>query len=333
LDILGVGRTFIQQTFDRLTKIIPPENVVVVTGSGYKDLVLEQLPQLLEQNVLLEPLRRNTAPCIAYATYKLLSKLSDATVVVAPSDHLILNEPEFQRVIEQAMDEAERSQSLMTIGIKPCRPETGYGYIQVAASAAEANSGKVCKVKTFTEKPNLEMAKVFVNSGEFVWNSGIFVWTLKAIRAALETYLPDLSKIFEAGAADYYTADEPAFILNSYAECKAISVDYGVMEKADNVHVICADFGWSDLGTWTSLYLQSDKDEQGNACLTDTVALDNVSSCLVRTPVGKLVVLQGLHDYLVVDANNVLMVCPRGDEGNLKMLINNTLLDKGKGYA
>jgi mannose-1-phosphate guanylyltransferase len=329
LDILGVGRTFIQQTFDRLTRLIPPENIVVVTGQSYKDLVMEQLPLVKEENVLLEPFRRNTAPCIAYAAYKLLKKNPNATMVVAPSDHLILNEAEFEATLKKAISFAEQGETLITIGIKPSRPETGYGYIQIVETVEEARGKDVCKVKTFTEKPNLEMAKVFVDSGEFFWNSGIFVWSLQSIKSSLEAHLPEVCRLFAAGRDAYYTPAEPQFILDAYAECKAISIDYGVMEKSENVHVICADFGWSDLGTWTSLYLQSEKDERGNALLSDSVALDEVSGCLVRTPRGKLVVLQGLDGYLVVDTNDVLMVCKRSDESELKQLINNTLLGKG----
>jgi mannose-1-phosphate guanylyltransferase len=333
LDILGTGRTFIQQTFDRLTKIIPPENIVVVTSSSYKDLVSEQLPQVLASNVLLEPLRRNTAPCIAYATYKLLTKERDATVVVAPSDHLILNEDEFIRVVNQAMQLAESGQNLITIGITPSRPETGYGYIQVAKSTKVAKCSAAYRVKTFTEKPNLDMARLFVDSGEFFWNSGIFIWTLQTIRAAFEAHLPHVGKLFEADGEVYYTAGEEQLIRNAYAECKAISIDYGVMEKAENVHVICADFGWSDLGTWSSLYLQSGKDDRENVLQSDNVALNNVRECLVHAPAEKLVVLQDLDGYLVVDTNDVLMVCKRSNENELKQLINNTLLGKGSAKA
>ncbi|MDR3329319.1 MAG: mannose-1-phosphate guanylyltransferase, partial [Prevotellaceae bacterium] len=320
LDILGVGRTFIQQTFDRLTQLIPPENVVVVTSSSYKALVMEQLPLVRECNVLLEPLRRNTAPCIAYATYKLLAREKNATVVVAPSDHLILNEEKFIDTVACAMRAAEADKSLVTIGIKPTRPETGYGYIQVAESVEVAKSKAVCKVKTFTEKPDLEMAKVFVSSGEFFWNSGIFAWTLQAIREAFAAYLPEVGKLFEGGAGAYYTPAEEPFISNAYAECKSVSIDYGVMEKAENVHVVCADFGWSDLGTWTSLYLQAEQDSCGNALQVGSAVLDNVHGCLVRTSAEKLVLLQDLSDYLVVDSDNVLMVCRRSNEGNLKQL-------------
>lgn len=333
LDVLGVGRTFIQQTFDRLARIIPPENIVVVTSQIYKELVMEQLPQVKEENILLEPLRRNTAPCIAYATYKLLKKSPNATVVVAPSDHLILNEAEFEKTIRKAMQFAEQGENLVTIGINPSRPETGYGYIQIVETVEEARKKDICKVKTFTEKPNLEMAKVFMESGEFFWNSGIFVWTLQSIKSALEAHLPEVSRLFESGADAYYTSGELQFILDTYAECKAISIDYGVMEKSENVHVICADFGWSDLGTWTSLYLQSLKDEKNNVVMSDNVVLDNVNNSLVRTPNGKLVVLQGLDNYMVVDTNDVLMICKRGDENELKQLINNTLLGKGSSMA
>lgn len=329
LDILGTGRTFIQQTFDRLTKIIPPENILVVTSSSYKDLVAEQLPLVREDNILLEPLRRNTAPCIAYATYKLLTKVSNATVVVAPADHLILNEAEFIRVMHQAMQLAESGENLITIGIKPSRPETGYGYIQVAKNAKTPRCSAAYRVKTFTEKPNLDMARLFVDSGEFFWNSGIFIWTLQAIRAAFEVHLPNVGALFEAGSEVYYTPREEQLIRSIYAECKAISIDYGVMEKAENVHVICADFGWSDLGTWNSLYLQAEKDDRENVLQQGNVAAYSVRGCLVHAPAEKLVVLQDLDGYLVVDANDVLMICKRNNDNELKQLINNTLLGKG----
>jgi mannose-1-phosphate guanylyltransferase len=263
----------------------------------------------------------------------LLKKNPNATVVVAPSDHLILNEAEFEKTLKNAMKFAEQGENLVTIGIKPSRPETGYGYIQIAETIEESKKKDICKVKTFTEKPNADMAKVFVNSGEFFWNSGIFVWTLQSIKSAFKAHLPEVSRLFESGENAYYTSNEPQFILDAYAECKAISIDYGVMEKSDNVHVICADFGWSDLGTWTSLYLQSEKDEKNNALLSSSIVLDNVSNSLVHTPSGKLVVLQDLDSYLVVDTNDVLMVCKKSNENELKQLINNVLLEKGAPMA
>lgn len=328
LDILGVGKTFIQQTFERVTKIIPKENVLVVTGRNHRDLVKEQLPELSDEQLLLEPLRRNTAPCIAYATYKLLSKNPDATVVVAPSDHLILNEPEFLDVLKRCLNFAETNKSLVTIGIKPTRPETGYGYIQVNPKQPLDDKSSVYKVKTFTEKPNLELAKVFVDSGEFFWNSGIFMWTLQSIKRELETSLPEVSNLFAAGADLYYTDKEEEFILNTYTECRNISIDYGVMEKAQDVSVFCADFGWSDLGTWGSLYLHSHKDENGNAVEADSILMHNVSNSMIKSAGKRLLVLKELDNYLVVDTDNVLLICPRGNDDEIKNFIGETLLSK-----
>ncbi|MGL5959806.1 MAG: mannose-1-phosphate guanylyltransferase [Bacteroidales bacterium] len=329
LDVLGVGRTLIQQTFDRLTHSIASENIVVVTSESYRDLVIEQLPQVKEENILLEPLRRNTAPCIAYATYKLLQKHPDATVVVAPADHLILKENEFAKTLNSAMEFAESKDALVTIGVPPSRPETGYGYIQVTECAKHAVYKEACKVKTFTEKPNLEMAKVFMDTGEFFWNSGIFIWTLQSIKNALEVHLPEVSNLFADGATQYYSCNEAQFISETYADCKSISIDYAVMEKSSNVYVFCADFGWSDLGTWESLYLQLPKDEAGNALQLETVQIDNASDCLVSAPKDKLVVVSGLSNYLIVDTQDVLMVCPRLDESAHKNLVNSILLDRG----
>ncbi|MGL4364563.1 MAG: mannose-1-phosphate guanylyltransferase [Bacteroidales bacterium] len=329
LDILGVGRTFIQQTFDRLTQSIPPENIIVVTSEAYLELVIEQLPQVKLENVLLEPLRRNTAPCIAYACYKLLQKYPNASLVVAPADHVILKEAEFAKTLQSAIAFAESNDALVTIGIPPNRPETGYGYIQVMECAKNEVFKEACKVKTFTEKPNLEMAKVFMQSGEFFWNSGIFIWTLQSIKNAMEEHLPEISKLFADGAKEYYSPNEKKFIADIYAECKSISIDYGVMEKSHNVYVFCADFGWSDLGTWTSLYMHLPKDEHGNALQTNNVQISNSKDCLLSAPDDKLIVLSGLSNYLVVDTNDVLMVCPRSEESVLKNMINSVLLDKG----
>jgi mannose-1-phosphate guanylyltransferase len=328
LDVLGTGRTFIQQTFDRLTQIIPPENILVVTGIPYRELVHEQLPQVLEQNILCEPMRRNTAPCIAYATYKLLQNNPDAIMVIAPSDHLILNDAEFIATIKNAVSFAQSGNNLVTIGIKPTRPETGYGYIQITEGAGSGEQLGICKVKTFTEKPNAEIAQTFVNSGEFYWNSGMFIWTLAGIRQAMEKHLPAMTKLFAAGADKYNTPQESKFIEEIYAECKPISIDYGVMEKADNVYVICASFGWSDLGSWTSLYLQLPPDDNQNAVGVSNVVLQNVSNTLVHTSARKLTVLHQLDGYLVVDTPDVLLVCKRGDDNEIKQIVNLVKLEK-----
>ncbi len=328
LDILGVGKTFIQQTYERFAKIIPRENILVVTGSIHERLVREQLPELKDENLLLEPLRRNTAPCIAYATYKLLQKNPDATVIVAPSDHLILNEAEFLDVAKRCVDFATESQTLVTIGIKPTRAETGYGYIQVNTKGKPEVGKKPYKVKTFTEKPNPEMAQVFLDSGEFFWNSGIFVWSLQAIKRELEKSLPEVANLFVAGKDAYNTPQEAEFILNTYAECRNISIDYGVMEKAQDVHVFCSDFGWSDLGTWGSLYMHSRKDENKNVVEAADVLLHNVSNSMIKSTNKRLLVAKQLDGYLVVDTDDVLLICPRGSDDEIKNFIGEILISK-----
>lgn len=328
LDILGVGKTFIQQTYERMVKIVPKENILVVTGAIHKDLVKQQLPELADEQILLEPLRRNTAPCIAYATYKLLTKNPEATVVVAPADHLILNEPEFLKVVGDCLSFAEKNKGLVTIGIKPTRPETGYGYIQVNPKKPLADVSNAYKVKTFTEKPNAEMAQVFVDSGEFLWNSGLFIWTLQTIKQELEASLPEVASLFAAGNDMYYTDNEEACILNAYAGCRNISIDYGVMEKAKNVSVFCADFGWSDLGTWNSLYMHSQKDEKENVVVAKHALVKNSSGCMVKSTTDRLLVLKDLDDYLVVDTHDVLLICRPGTDDEMKDFIGDTLLNK-----
>jgi mannose-1-phosphate guanylyltransferase len=328
LDILGVGKTFIQQTYERMVKIVPKENILVVTGSIHKELVKEQLPELSDEQILLEPLRRNTAPCIAYATYKLLIKKPDAAVLVAPSDHLVLNEPEFVEVVNECLSYADETKGLVTIGIKPTRPETGYGYIQVNPKKPLADAPNAYKVKTFTEKPNAEMAKVFMDSGEFFWNSGLFIWTLQTIKQELENSLPEVASLFSAGKDVYYTPQEDEFIADAYAECRNISIDYGVMEKAKNVSVFCADFGWSDLGTWGSLYLHSQKDEAKNVVEAKNVLLKDVSSSMIKSTTNRLLVVKELDNFLVVDTKDTLFICPRGNDDEIKDFIGDTLLNK-----
>lgn len=328
LDILGVGKTFIQQTYERMAKIVPKENILVVTGSIHKDLVKQQLPELSDEQILLEPLRRNTAPCIAYATYKLLTKDPEATVVVAPADHLILNESEFLDVVTGCFSFAKKNKGLVTIGIKPTRPETGYGYIQVNPKKPLAGEASVFKVKTFTEKPNAEMAQVFMDSGEFFWNSGLFIWTLQTIKQELESSLPEVASLFAAGKDVYFTPQETEFIKNAYAECRNISIDYGVMEKAKNVSVFCADFGWSDLGTWGSLYMHSQKDDKKNVVEAKHTLLKDVSSSMIKSTTNRLLVLKDLENYLVVDTDDVLFICPRGYDDEIKDFIGDTLLNE-----
>ncbi len=315
LDILGTGSSFLQETFRRFQKIIPTDNILIVTSQQYGGLVKEQLPMMKDENILLEPHRRNTAPCIAYATYKLMKKNPEATVVVAPSDHLILNEDLFLQTIESALEHASKNNDLFTLGIKPTRPETGYGYIQInTAEPKSVNGHTAYGVKTFTEKPNAELAKVLVESGEFLWNSGIFVWNLKAISGELEKYLPEIANSFKDGMPVYYTEAEQDYIKGIYEACNGISIDYGVMEKTDKSWVFEASFGWSDLGTWHSLYCQMDKDERGNMVQSGDAMLDNVADSLILTEnKEKLVVVKGLNNYMVVDTPDVLMICPRNE--------------------
>ncbi len=315
LDILGTGSSFLQETFRRFEKIIPADNILIVTSEQYRDLVKEQLPMMKDENILLEPYRRNTAPCIAYATYKLYKKNPRATVVVAPSDHLILNEDIFLNTISNALEYASCHNELFTLGIKPTRPETGYGYIQTnSGEKMEVNGNVAYGVKTFTEKPNAELAKVLVESGEFLWNSGIFIWNLETIKGELERHLPEVANSFKDGAEVYYTPAEDEFIKGVYEACNGISIDYGVMEKTDKSWVFEASFGWSDLGTWQSLYYQSEKDANGNMIKADVVMADDLKESLVVTDKsGKLVVIKGLENYMVVDTDDVLLICPRNE--------------------
>lgn len=333
IDILGTGRSLLQQTFDRLTKVCPKENVLIVTNADYGNLVLEQLPQLTRDQVLLEPMRRNTAPCIAYANYKILEKNKNAKIIVAPSDHLILKEEEFLTEIKKALDFADKNDALLTLGIKPSRPETGYGYIQINKEAKASEYSNQFKVKTFTEKPNLELAKVFLESGDFFWNSGIFVWSLSSINKAFEQYLPEISAFFKEGIGKYYTSQEQSFINSIYSECKNISIDYGVMEKADNVYVLCSDFGWSDLGTWGSLYENLDKDENNNTIQGKNTLVYNTRGCIVNVPNEKLVAIQGLEDFIVVDSDNTLLICKKEEEQNIRQIVNDIKITRGEKYV
>jgi mannose-1-phosphate guanylyltransferase len=333
IDVLGVGKTLIRLTFERFNKISPAENIYVVTNEIYKDLVLEQLPELTEKQVLLEPARRNTAPCVAYANYKIKEENPDAVVVVAPSDHIILKEDEFVKDIETAMKAAANNDWLLTLGIKPSRPDTGYGYIQFQEEKIYPDDTRLRKVKTFTEKPNLEIAKKFIESGDFLWNSGIFIWSLKSIMKAFETHLDEVDSLFKTGVGKYNTGAETEFIAKTYEVCTNVSIDYGVMEKADNVYVLSVDFGWSDLGTWGSLYTIRDKDENGNAVVGDNVMLYDSENCIVHVPKDKLVVLQGLNDYIVVEEEGTLLVCRKEDEQQIRQFVNDVKIEKGDQFV
>lgn len=317
LDFFGTGRTLLQMTFDRFRTVVPPENVLVVTNVIYKELVLEQLPEIQEQQVLLEPNRRNTAPCIAYATNRIKAINKDANIVVAASDHLILNENAFIDTIKNAIEFVSKNDCLLTLGMKPTRPETGYGYIQMADG-----DNALRKVKAFTEKPNLEMAKVFVESGEFMWNSGMFIWNLKTIDAAFHEHLPEMAAKFDQGEGLFNTPEERGFIDAMFPSCQNISIDYGIMEKATNVYVLCADFGWSDLGNWGSLYDLSEKDDKGNVTLKCDTAFYDSEDNVVAIAGDKLAVISDLSGYIVAESDNVLMICKRENEQAIRQYVN-----------
>lgn len=331
IDILGTGKSLLQQTFDRMTKICPPENILVVTSTIYRNLVLEQLPRINPEQVLLEPMRRNTAPCIAYATYKIHQKNPNAIAIVAPSDHLILNEDKFIETINEATKFASANNALLTLGIKPSRPETGYGYIQIDKPVKEYST--LHKVKTFTEKPNLELAKVFMESGEFFWNSGLFVWNLQSIENAFESYLPEVNSIFKDATSSFGTKEETSTVEKTYSECRNISIDYGIMEKADNVYVVCSEFGWSDLGTWGSLYTHVPHNSNGNAGLSKNIKFYQTENTIVSAKNDKLVVVHGLNDYIVVDTDDVLLICKMQDEQQIKNFVNEIQLEQGERFS
>lgn len=329
LDILGTGRTLIQQTYDRFASFIPKENFLVVTSVRYRNLVKEQLPELNDEQVLLEPLRRNTAPCVAYALNKIKLKNPEANLIVAPSDHLILKEEEFIRQIKKGLEFIANNDVLLTLGIKPSRPETGYGYIQVKERMEFNGLDNLYKVKTFTEKPNLEMAKIFVDCGEFFWNSGIFLWSLSSINSAFDIHLRDISTLFGKGEKLYNTEDEVHFINKIYSECQGISIDYGILEKAQNVYVLTADFGWSDLGTWGSLYDNKQKDVQGNVINGENVLTYETCNCIINITEEKVAVLQGLDGYIVAESDDTLMICRKEDEQQIKQFVTDVRIQKG----
>ena len=318
LDILGTGKSFIRSTYERFCPVIPDENFLVVTNKAYKQLVLEHLPMLRPDQVLCEPARRNTAPCIAYAAYHIQSRCTDANIVVTPADHLVTNEVEFQRIIRLGFDFLAKNQNaLMTIGIKPSRPETGYGYIQVPK---QESLPEVVKVEMFKEKPDHDTAMKFVAEGNYFWNSGIFLWTLDGIMNAFEQYLPDIVAVFDKGIYNFGTPEEQDFINDHFVDCPNISIDYGVMEKSPNTYTIPADFGWSDIGTWGSLFTHAKKDEAGNAKRGKVVAVDTKNT-IINIEEGTEAVVEGLEDYLVAYRDHSLLVCKLHDEQQIKIWI------------
>ncbi len=329
IDILGTGETLIQQTVSRFLKICPVENIYVVTNEIYREQVKEQVPALSYEQILCEPARRNTAPCIAYANYKIREKNPDAIIVVAPSDHIILKEDVFIDVITSAMKAASKNDWLITLGIEPSRPDTGYGYIQFDGKTCDEVDSRIKKVKTFTEKPEFKIAQKFVESGDFLWNAGIFVWSLKSIQKAFETHLAEVDDIFKEGIGAYNTNKEEIFIEGAYAVCRNISIDFGVMEKAENVYVLASDFGWSDLGTWGSLYAIRQKDEHQNSIVGKNVMTYDTQNCIINVKGDKLVVLQGLDDYIVVEEDKVLLICKKQDEQNIRQFVTDVKTEKG----
>lgn len=332
LDVLGTGRSLLQMTFDRFNKICPIENIYIVTSEIYQETIFEQLPGIKNDQVLLEPVRRNTAPCIAYANYKIFQKNPNANIITAPSDHLILQENKFKKVITEGLNFVENNDVLLTLGITPSRPETGYGYIQVNGGKSTSENSNIYKVKTFTEKPNKELAQVFIDSGEFFWNAGIFIWSLKTIMTAFETHLPEINTLFKDGINVYNTPQESSFIEKIYAESRNVSIDYGIMEKAENVFVYCSEFGWADLGTWGSLYEHRQKDKDKNSIIGKNVFAYDSSNCIINMPDDKLVVLQGLENHIVVESDGILLICNRSDEQEIKQYVNEIKLKLGDKY-
>ena len=315
LDILGTGKTLIQQTFDRYSKLVSKENIYVVTASEYVSIVKKQLPDIAEENILAEPFRKNTAPCIAYIAFKLLKKDPEAVMIASPADNIITEPDEFIKIMRKGLNFVDHINALVTIGIKPAYPNTGYGYIQ--HETTEAAPG-IHRVKAFTEKPNKELAEKFIASGDFLWNAGMFTWKVKNIVAAIEKYLPEIYEMFAAEKDKFNTKNEAAAVEQIYPQCTNISIDFGVMEKADNVYVIPGSFGWSDLGTWNSAWENMDKDYLGNGVVGKRVVVIDSNNCVVHVPDHKLVLLEGLDDYIIVDTKDVLLICKKDKEQAIK---------------
>lgn len=316
LDILGVGKSLIRLTFERFLHLCPAENIFIVTNGMYKDLVKEHLPELTDNQILCEPSRNNTAPCVAYTALKLNQLNPDANLVIAPSDHVILNEKAFVDTLEKGLDFTARHDALLTLGIQPTRPDTGYGYINYEPVAAIDN---VHKVVRFTEKPPLEKAREFLASGEYLWNAGIFVWRVASLLEAFRTHAREIVDILAAEGV-YNTAGEQAFIDENYPKTPKISIDYAIMEKADNIYTIPSSFGWSDLGTWASLYAESNQDEAGNVLQSPRIQTYDTHNSLIRAPKDKLIVVGGLDDYIIVDEEDVLLIWPMSREQEIKQV-------------
>ena len=318
LDVADTGKTFIQSTYERFQKIVPKENILIVTGDRYRDIVMEQLPDLAPENLLLEPYSRNTAPCIAYATYTLLKRDPQARMVVTPSDHMIDNEELFAETIRKAFDYIEENDVLMTLGVVPTRPDTNYGYVQAIGGKEAYKNDEPMQVKTFTEKPDKDMATLFISTGEFFWNAGIFLWKASTIKSEMERHLPEVTGLFNGWEMALGSKIEGEFIARAFTDCPNISVDYGVMEKAENVYVRCSDFGWSDVGTWGSLWTLLPHDEDGNAVVGRNVHLYECKGCIVHAPDAESVVLEGIEDSIVVERAGRILICRMSEEQRIK---------------
>jgi len=330
LDFFGTGKSLLQLTVERILPLIPAENIILVTNSAYASIIREQLPDIKESNILLEPARRNTAPCICWAAHHIAAIDPEASIVTLPSDHLILKEVEFRNVLEEGMRFVEGGDRLLTIGLTPTSPHTGYGYIQIGKPTEDFPG--IAKVKTFTEKPDLEMAKVFVESGEFYWNSGMFLWTAKSILKAFEELAPEMALLFDAGNADYATPREMDFIRKAFPNATSISIDYAIMEKAPNVYVKTAEIGWSDLGSWKALYETSPKNMDGNVTQGCKVLANNCRDTLFAVTGDKIIVAAGLEGYVVAENDNALLIYPVAEEQKIRQVVNDVKEHFGDKY-
>ncbi len=329
LDLLGTGKSLIQWTYNRFKNIVPKENIYFIINHAYVAALKEQLPDITDSNILSEPSRKNTAPCVAYFTHKIIALNPLANIVVAPADHLIMDEQNFERTTLDALDFVAHHEALLTMGITPTRPDTGYGYIQFDT---EDGIEGVYRVKTFTEKPSLELAQTFIKSGDFLWNSGIFIWNVNAIMEAIEKYLPEMQEVFLQAKDVYNTPEEQEVINELYAQCTNISIDYGIMEKAKNVYIKPSSFGWCDLGTWESAYENSEKDYLGNAVYGKNIMIIDATECMVKAPTEKLVVLQGMEKMIVIDTPDVLLICERNREQQIKEYVSEVKRNKGEKF-
>lgn len=335
LDIFGTGKTLIEQTFERINRICPAENILIVTNELYRETIQNLLPEIPKENILCEPCRRNTAPCIAYGAYWIKKRNPEARILVAPSDHVILKEDKFIDIVNKGFEFATFNNALLTIGINPNRPETGYGYIQADMNNAleKIDGYNFYKVAKFTEKPNHEKAEQFLKSGDYFWNAGIFIWSVPSILKAFNQYLPDIIAEFEPFKNDFGTNKEAEAIKKIYENCQSMSVDYGIMEKADNVHVVTADIGWSDVGTWGALHELSVKDEANNTADNPSMILNEISNSIVKLPKGKIAVIDGLDDYIVVDDEKALLICRKSNEQKIREFVNEVKKRFGEDYV